>query len=90
MPAQPDSDGVFSLLTVEDARILTWVALNKTQPQIAELLGLSRSMVKHRVSRLEDLVGVDTMRQLGPWWLGRRDEWIGWVQRQTALTQWRM
>ena len=86
MPAQPDIE-VFSQLSVEDARILRWVAMNKTQDEISRLTGFSRSMVRHRVTRLENVAGLEPMRQLGPWWIRQCDEWLEWVRRQTTLDE---
>lgn len=84
MPVQ-DGPAIFMQLTLDDTRVLRWVAASLTQPEIARKLGISVDTVKHRVSRVERPTGTRTMRELERWWRRWRDDWYVWLDSQTRL-----
>jgi DNA-binding CsgD family transcriptional regulator len=47
-------------LTSREAEVLSWVAQGKTNPEIAQILGLSRRTVDHHLERIYGKLGVET------------------------------
>jgi DNA-binding CsgD family transcriptional regulator len=47
-------------LTPRQAEVLSWVAQGKTDPEIAQLLGLSPRTVHHHLERVYATLGVET------------------------------
>ncbi|MFJ4413015.1 hypothetical protein [Streptomyces sp. NPDC088925] len=60
-------------VTVRQRDIMTQLLAGRTQAQLPERLGVSKTVVQQELQFLRRLAGVETTMQLGPWWVGRSD-----------------
>jgi hypothetical protein len=72
----------YEWITWSRARVLRELAHFRTEREIAEILGMTYEGVRSIVRDLKHHTGLDSVRDIGRWWIDEASAWLKWAGEQ--------